>query len=55
MPVEGEVPIFIGGAANPFGDPFEMRVIRLAKKVAAGADFIQTQCIFDHATFQASG
>jgi len=46
-PVEGEVPLLIGGAANPFGDPFEMRIIRLAKKVAAGADFIQTQCIFD--------
>lgn len=39
--------IFIGAAANPFGDPFEFRVIRLAKKIAAGADFIQTQAIFD--------
>ncbi len=39
--------MFIGAAANPFGDPFEFRVIRLAKKVAAGADFIQTQCIYD--------
>ena len=46
-PIDGPMPFFIGGAANPFGDPFEMRVIRLAKKVAAGADFIQTQCIFD--------
>ncbi|NLG29044.1 MAG: methylenetetrahydrofolate reductase [Chloroflexi bacterium] len=46
-PVDGPMPLFIGGAANPFGDPFEMRIIRLAKKVAAGADFIQTQCIFD--------
>ncbi|MCD6519563.1 MAG: methylenetetrahydrofolate reductase [Anaerolineae bacterium] len=51
-PVEGEVPLFIGGAANPFGDPFEMRVIRLAKKVAAGVDFIQTQCIFDLPRFR---
>jgi methylenetetrahydrofolate reductase (NADPH) len=50
--VEGEMPIFIGGAANPFGDPFEFRVIRLAKKVAAGVDFIQTQCIFDMARFK---
>jgi methylenetetrahydrofolate reductase (NADPH) len=50
--VEGEVPMFIGGAANPFGDPFEMRVIRLAKKVAAGVDFIQTQCIFDMPRFR---
>ncbi len=50
--IEGEVPMFIGGAANPFGDPFEMRVIRLAKKVAAGVDFIQTQCIYDMPRFR---
>lgn len=50
--IEGPVPLFIGGAANPFGDPFEMRVIRLAKKVAAGVDFIQTQCIFDLPRFK---
>ncbi|MBN2231743.1 MAG: methylenetetrahydrofolate reductase [Deltaproteobacteria bacterium] len=41
--------MFIGAAANPFGVPFEWRVHRLAKKVAAGADFIQTQCIFNMA------
>jgi methylenetetrahydrofolate reductase (NADPH) len=51
-PIEGRVPLFIGGAANPFGDPFEMRVIRLAKKVAAGVDFIQTQCIYDMPRFR---
>jgi len=39
--------MFIGGAANPFADPFEFRVTRLAKKVQAGVDFIQTQCIYD--------
>ncbi|MCK5850345.1 MAG: methylenetetrahydrofolate reductase [Kiritimatiellae bacterium] len=39
--------MFIGGAANPFGDPFEFRVDRLEKKVNAGVDFIQTQCIYD--------
>jgi methylenetetrahydrofolate reductase (NADPH) len=39
--------IFIGAAANPFADPFPFRVTRLAKKVSAGADFIQTQCIYD--------
>jgi methylenetetrahydrofolate reductase (NADPH) len=39
--------IFIGGVANPFADPFEYRPLRLAKKIAAGAQFIQTQCIFD--------
>jgi len=45
--VSGEVPVFIGAAANPFADPFEYRVSRLAKKVKAGADFIQTQAIYD--------
>ncbi|MFC1874398.1 methylenetetrahydrofolate reductase [Chloroflexota bacterium] len=45
--ISGEVPIFIGAAANPFADPFEFRVKRLAKKVKAGVDFIQTQAIFD--------
>lgn len=43
---------FIGAAANPFGDPFAFRVIRLAKKAAAGADFIQTQCIYDMERFK---
>jgi methylenetetrahydrofolate reductase (NADPH) len=41
--------MFIGAAANPFGEPLDWRVHRLAKKVAAGADFIQTQCIFNMA------
>jgi methylenetetrahydrofolate reductase (NADPH) len=39
--------LFIGAAANPFADPFEIRALRLAKKVAAGVQFIQTQCIFN--------
>jgi len=39
--------MFIGAAANPFADPFEWRIHRLAKKVAAGADFIQTQCVYN--------
>ena len=37
----------IGGAANPFAEPFEMRIIRLEKKIKAGAHFIQTQPVFD--------
>ena len=45
--ISGEVPMFIGAAANPFADPFEFRVKRLAKKVKAGADFIQTQAVYD--------
>jgi len=39
--------IFIGGAANPFAEPYEWRVHRLAKKIKAGVDFIQTQCIYN--------
>ena len=38
---------FLGAAANPFADPFEFRPYRLAKKVKAGADFIQTQLIYN--------
>jgi len=45
--ISGEVPLFIGAVANPFADPFELRVPRLAKKIKAGADFIQTQAVFD--------
>ena len=48
---EHEPRLFIGAVANPFADPFEFRVMRLAKKINAGADFIQTQCIFDMKKF----
>ena len=44
--------LFVGAAANPFADPFEFRVTRLAKKVAAGAEFIQTQCIYNLDKFE---
>ncbi|MBN1541565.1 methylenetetrahydrofolate reductase [candidate division KSB1 bacterium] len=37
----------IGAAANPFAEPFEMRLIRLYKKIKAGAHFLQTQPVFD--------
>lgn len=50
--VKGVPKMFIGAAANPFADPFEFRVVRLAKKVAAGADFIQTQCIYNLDKFE---
>jgi methylenetetrahydrofolate reductase (NADPH) len=45
--IEGKIKLFIGAVENPFADPVELRVVRLGKKVAAGADFIQTQCIYD--------
>jgi methylenetetrahydrofolate reductase (NADH) len=38
---------FLGAASNPFVPPYDFRPIRLAKKVEAGADFIQTQYCFD--------
>jgi methylenetetrahydrofolate reductase (NADPH) len=44
---------FIGAAAAPFADPLEFRPPRLAKKVKAGANFIQTQLIYDIDAFQA--
>jgi len=44
--------LFIGAAANPFADPFEFRVVRLSKKIRAGADFIQTQCIYNLERFE---
>jgi methylenetetrahydrofolate reductase (NADPH) len=44
--------MFVGAAANPFADPFEIRVPRLAKKVAAGVEFIQTQCIYNLDKFE---
>nr|HID59625.1 methylenetetrahydrofolate reductase [Desulfobacterales bacterium] len=44
--------MFVGAAANPFADPFEIRVRRLAKKIAAGAEFIQTQCVYNVEKFE---
>jgi methylenetetrahydrofolate reductase (NADPH) len=44
--------MFIGAAENPFGEPYEFRVFRLAKKIAAGADFIQTQCVYNMERFR---
>ena len=52
-PVKGVEPrFFIGAAANPFADPFDYRPRRLAKKIAAGADFIQTQIVFNVPKFK---
>ena len=47
------VPFFIGAAWTPFAPPEDFRIIRLAKKVEAGADFIQTQAVFDVPRFKA--
>lgn len=50
--IEGDFTMFIGAACNPFADPFWYRVYRLEKKVKAGVDFIQTQCIYDMQRFK---
>jgi methylenetetrahydrofolate reductase (NADPH) len=44
--------VYLGCAENPFATPYEFRVSRLGKKVAAGADFCQTQAIFDMDMFE---
>lgn len=43
---------FLGATANPFADPPELQMIRLKKKIAAGARFIQTQAVYDVGAFE---
>jgi methylenetetrahydrofolate reductase (NADPH) len=50
-PIDEPPKMFIGAAANPFADPFEFGVRRLAKKIRAGVDFVQTQCIYNMEKF----
>jgi methylenetetrahydrofolate reductase (NADPH) len=50
--LDGSPQMFVGAAANPFADPFEIRVPRLAKKIAAGVEFVQTQCIYNLDKFE---
>jgi methylenetetrahydrofolate reductase (NADPH) len=45
--LSGKPDVFIGAAANPFADPYEPGVDRLDKKIRTGADFIQTQSVFN--------
>ena len=48
QPIPKRAPdFFIGAVANPFSPPFDFRPIRLAKKIAAGAQFIQTQLVYN--------
>ncbi|MFH1985741.1 MAG: methylenetetrahydrofolate reductase [Pseudomonadota bacterium] len=44
--------MFVGAAVNPFADPYEIRVPRLAKKIAAGVEFVQSQCIYNLDKFE---
>jgi methylenetetrahydrofolate reductase (NADPH) len=51
--IKGQEPrFFVGGSINPFADPFDFRPYRLAKKVAAGASFVQSQIIFNVPKFR---
>lgn len=50
--LEGAPTFFLGAAANPFAPPYEYRPYRLAKKVQAGARFIQSQCIYNIPRFK---
>jgi len=50
--LQGRPRMFLGAAANPFADPQEFRVVRMGKKIAAGAQFIQTQCIYNMERFR---
>ncbi|MEI9475973.1 MAG: methylenetetrahydrofolate reductase [Deltaproteobacteria bacterium] len=50
--VKGKPMLFIGAAENPFADPFEIRAARLGKKVKAGCQFIQTQCVYNVERFE---
>ncbi len=47
-----EPKLFLGAAANPFADPLDFRVMRLEKKIKSGAEFIQTQPVFDVERFE---
>ncbi len=44
--------LFIGAVENPFADPFNYRAVRLAKKISAGAEFVQTQCVYNFNRFR---
>jgi len=50
--IDGPFSMLIGAAANPSLMPLELNIIRLKKKVKAGADFIQTQAVFDVEAFK---
>lgn len=50
--MDGALPLYIGCAENPFAEPLEFRARRLEQKVLAGADFVQTQSIFNIPRFE---
>jgi methylenetetrahydrofolate reductase (NADPH) len=50
--IQGEFSMLIGAVANPYMKPLELNIIQLGKKAAAGANFTQTQAVFDVDLFQ---
>ena len=52
--IDPAAPFFIGAAWTPLGPPEKFRTLRLAKKVEAGADFVQTQAVYDVSRFAAA-
>ena len=52
--IEPAAPFFIGAAWTPLSPSAAFRVVRLAKKIEAGADFVQTQAVYDVAAFAES-
>lgn len=51
-PLSAAPDLFIGAACNPFAEPKEFRPMHLKKKIDAGAQFIQTQCVYDIPSFR---
>jgi methylenetetrahydrofolate reductase (NADPH) len=50
--IDGDFSVLIGAVANPYLRPLELNILRLIKKVKAGANFIQTQAVFNTTDFQ---
>jgi methylenetetrahydrofolate reductase (NADPH) len=51
--IRGGFSMLVGAVANPYLKPAELNILRLGKKITAGADFIQTQAVFDVTVFRA--
>lgn len=50
--ISGAFSIITGAAANPFMKPVELNILRLSQKIESGADFIQTQAVFNTEEFE---
>jgi methylenetetrahydrofolate reductase (NADPH) len=50
--IEGDFSVLVGAVANPYFRPLELNILRLHKKIRAGANFIQTQAVFNTTDFQ---